>query len=125
MEPISALAIAALTAVAGGITNGATGELGKGVIESAKRWLAQLRQHSPDTVMRLEAASDPSVIDAEIIEEVKRVTAQQPDAQAAMEATVAAVAADNASFQNLTKLADKIATFNYGTVENQTNINNF
>ncbi len=68
MEPIT-LAIAALKAVASGITAGATGKIGEGVVTSAQRWLAQLRQHSPETVKRLAAVSDPNVIDVEILEE--------------------------------------------------------
>lgn len=70
MEPIT-LAIAALTVVAGGITAGATGEIGKDLLSAAKQWLERLNQHSPETVKRLAAVSDPNVIDVEILEEVK------------------------------------------------------
>ena len=118
------LAMVALTLVATKATEkvGETaGErLSDGVITAAKRWLVGLRQHAPATVKRLEAASDPSVIDVEILEEVKRVAVQQPDVQAAMEATAAAVAMDQGSFQNLSKLAEKIGVVNLDTVENQT-----
>ena len=124
MEPIT-LAIAALTAVAGGITAGATGKIGEGVVEAAQRWLSQLRQHSPETVKRLAAVSDPNVIDVEILEEVKQVAAAQPDVKAAMEETVVAAAADSGSFPNLTKLADKIATVNLGNITTQNNTYNF
>ena len=118
MEPIT-LAIAALTAVAGGITAGATGKLGEGLITAAQQWLAQLRQHSPKTVKRLAAVEDPNVIDVEILEEVKQVAASQPEVQAAMNATVMAAAADGGSFPQMTKLAEKIGSVNFGTVEKQ------
>ncbi len=124
MDPIT-LAIAALTAVAGGITAGATGKIGEGVVEAAQRWLSQLRQHSPETAKRLAAVSDPNVIDVEILEEVKQVAAAQPDVKAAMEETVVAAAADSGSFPNLTKLADKIATVNLGNIATQNNTYNF
>lgn len=120
MEPIT-LAIAALTAVASGITAGATGKIGEGVVASAQRWLEKLRRHSPDTVKRLAAVSDPNVIDVEILEEVKQVAAQQPDVQAAMNETVVAAAADSGSFPSLTKLADKVANVNFGTITTQNN----
>ncbi len=126
MEPITlAAAFAALTAVASGITAGATGKLGEGLVTAAQQWLTQLRQHSPDTVKRLAAVSDPNVIDVEILEEVKRVAAAQPDVQAAMNETVKAADADSGKFPNLTKLADKIANVNFGTITTQNNTFNF
>lgn len=128
MDPIT-IAVAALTAVATGVTAGATGEIGKplgeGVVNAAKRWLASLGQHSPDTVKRLAAVDDPNVIDVEILEEVKQVAASQSDVQAAMNETVMAAAADSGTFPNLTKLADKIATVNLGDVGVQNITNNF
>ncbi|WP_121968324.1 hypothetical protein [Leptolyngbya sp. BC1307] len=125
MEPITlAAAFAALTAVASGITAGATGKLGEGLVTAALQWLAQLQQHVPETVKRLAAVSDPNMIDVEILEEVKQVAAAQPDVRAAMNKTVAAVA-DSDKFPNLTKLADKIANVNFGTITTQNNTFNF
>ena len=83
-----------------------------------------LRQKSPETAKQLEAASDRNheeVIDAEIIEEVKRVAAIDQTLQAAINETVAAVQAEQSSLQQLTKLADKIGVVNLATVQNQTN----
>lgn len=117
MEPIT-LAMVALTVVATKATEKVGETLGEGAIASAKRWLDTLRQHSPETVRRLEAASDPNVIEAEIIEEVKQVAAAQPDVQTAMEETAAAVKADQRSSQNLTKIADKAGNVFMGTVQN-------
>ncbi len=116
------MAIAALTAVAGGITAGATGKMGEGLVTAAQQWLTQLRQHSPNTVKRLAAVGDPNIIEVEILEEVKQVAASQPDVQAAMNETVMAAAADSGAFPNLMKLADKIANVNFGTITTQ-NIN--
>lgn len=124
MDPVT-LAIAALTVVAGGITAGATGKIGEGVIAAAQKWLTQLRQHSPDTVKRLAAVSDPNVIDVEILEEVKQVAATQPSVKAAVEETVVAAAADGGSFPSLTKLAEKIGSVNFGTITTQNNTFNF
>lgn len=118
MDPIT-LAIATLTAVASGITSGATTKIGEGVAVSARKWLGQLRQHSPETVKRLEAVRDPNVIDVEILEEVKQVAATYPDVKTAMEETFSAAATDNNTFPNLTRLADKIGSVNFGTIEKQ------
>ena len=119
MDPLT-LAVGALIAVASGITAGATGKLGEDLATAAQGWLAQLRQHSPETVKRLEGVSDPNVIDVEILEEVKRA-AQQPDVQAAMNETVAAAATvDMAQFPNLTKLADSVGNVFTGNVYNPT-----
>lgn len=120
MDPVT-LAIAALTAVAGGVTAGATGKMGEALYASAQRWLAQLQQHSPETVRRLAAADDPNVIDVEILEEVKQVAAAQPDVRAAMAETVMAASAEGNSFPSLTKLADKVANVNFGTITTQNN----
>jgi len=124
MDPIT-LAIAALTVVASGVTAGATGKIGEGVIAAAQKWLAQIMQHSPDTGKRLAAVRDPNVIDVEILEEIKQVAATQPDVKTAMDETVTAAAADSGSFPNLTKLADKIGSVNFGTITTQNNTFNF
>ena len=125
MDPLT-LAVGALIAVASGITAGATGKLGEDLATAAQGWLAQLRQHSPETVKRLEGVSDPNVIDVEILEEVKQAAAAQPDVQAAMNETVATAAMANmAQFPNLTKLAEKIATVNLGQITTQINHYNF
>ena len=124
MEPLT-LAVSALVFVAGGVTAGATGKLGEDLVAAAQRWLERLGQHSPETVNRLAGVSDPNVIDVEILEEVNRVAAAQPDVQTAMNETVTAAAADSGSFPNLTKLADKIATVNFGAIGAQVNNYNF
>lgn len=98
--------------------------MGEGVVNAAKRLLERLNHHSPDTVKRLAAVSDPNVIDVEILEEVKQVAAAQPDVQAAMEETAVAAAMESGAFLNLTKLADNIATVNLGNITTQNNTYN-
>ncbi len=120
MEPIT-LAMVALTVVATKATEKVGETLGENVVASAKRWLERLRQHSPEVARRLEASTDSEVIDAEIIAEVTTVSAEHPDVQMAMDATTAAVAMDQSSFQNLTKLADKIGVVNIGPIKSQIN----
>ena len=93
--------------------------LGEGAIASTKRLLTLLRRR-PDTMKRLEAASssaaEPNIIDVEILKEA----AADPEIKAAVEETAAAVKADQESFQNVTKLAEKIGVANFGTVNNPT-----
>jgi hypothetical protein len=78
MDPLT-LAMVALTVVATKATEKVGEELGVGVVTSARRLLDALRRRSPETVLRLEAASDPTVIDAEIVEEVQRVGGGERD----------------------------------------------
>jgi len=121
MDPITVATIA-LALIATKATEKVGEKLGEGAITSAKTLLEILRQKSPDTVHRLEARDSSSdVIDAEIIEEVRQVATVEPEVQAAIDATAQAVQADAPTFQNLTKLADKIGVVNLGTVQKQTN----
>jgi hypothetical protein len=120
MEPITLVTIA-LTLIATKATEKVGEKLGEGAIAQGKKLLDVLRRKSPETVLRLEAAADPNVIDAEIIEEVKRVAAAEPEVQAAVDAAVQAVEADAITFQHLTKLAEKIGVVNLAPVANQTN----
>jgi hypothetical protein len=120
MEPITLVTIA-LTLIATKATEKVGEKLGEGAIAQGKKLLDVLRRKSPDTVLRLEAVADPNVIDAEIIEEVKRVAAAEPEVQAAVDAAVQAVEADAITFQHLAKLAEKIGVVNLAPVANQTN----
>jgi hypothetical protein len=115
MEPITWAVL--LTLVATKATEKIGEQIGEGAIASAKNLLEVLRRRSPDTARRLEltgGTSDGDVIDAEIIEEVMRVAAAEPDVQTAVEATTAAVAAEQAS----AKLADKIEVVQMGKGNN-------
>jgi hypothetical protein len=119
MDPLT-LAMVALTVVATKATEKVGEELGVGVVTSARRLLDALRRRSPETVLRLEAASDPTVIDAEIVEEVQRVAKVDSQVQAAVKETVVAVQADQVALSSLTKLAESIGVVNLGNVTHQT-----
>ncbi len=81
-----------------------------------------MQRKSPDTVKRLETKADnPDVIDAEIIEEVRQVAEANPDVKAAIDTTFQSLQAETYTFQNLTKLADKIGVVNLAPVQSQTN----
>lgn len=115
MEPITWAVL--LTLVATKATEKIGDQIGEGAIASAKHLLEVLRRRSPETVRRLElagGANDGDVIDVEIMEEVKRVAAAEPDVQAAVEATAVAVEAAQAS----SKLADKIGIVQMGKGDN-------
>ena len=118
MESIT-LAMVALTVVTTRATEEVGETLGENVIASAQRWLERLRQHSPNVAMRLESSTNPEVIDAEIIAGVTKAATEHADVQMAMDATTAAVAIDQSSFQNLTKLANKMGVANIGPIESQ------
>ncbi len=121
MEPITWVVL--LTLVATKATEKIGEQIGEGAIASAKNLLEVLRRRSPETARRLElmgGASDGDVIDAEIIEEVMRVAAAEPDVQKAVEATAAAVATDPIALPALTKLAEKIGAVNLAPVQSQT-----
>jgi hypothetical protein len=122
MEPITLALL--LTLVATKATEKVGEQIGDGAIASGKHLWEVLQRRSPKTAQRLALAgalSDGDVIDAEIIEEVKQVVADEPEVQAAAAAAAAAVTAEPASLQALTKLADKIGVVNFGNIENQNN----
>jgi hypothetical protein len=120
MDPFT-LATIALTLIATKATEKVGEKIGENAIAQGKLLLDVLRRKDPATVLRLESAADPNVIDAEIIEDVKRVAATEPEVQAAVDATAAAVEADQVTLQHLTKLAEKIGVVNLAPVANQTN----
>jgi hypothetical protein len=115
MEPITWAVL--LTLVATKATEKIGEQIGEGAIASAKHLLEVLRRRSPETARRLEltsGSSDGDVIDAEIIEEVMRVAAAEPEVKTAVAATAAAVAAEQAS----AKLADTIGVVQRGQGDN-------
>jgi hypothetical protein len=82
-------------------------KLGEGTIVQGKKLLDVLQRKSPETVLLLEAAN-PEVIDAEIVEEVKRVAGTDPEVRAAVDATAQAIQQQFGGVINQTKLAEKI-----------------
>ena len=124
MEPVTLAVV--LTLLATKATEKVGEQIGEGAIAAAKHLLSTLKKRSPDTVKRLSAAPDPTgadVIDVEIIEEIKRVAAAEPEVQAALNETATAIEQDAQSAKMLGKLADKIGTIggvSYGGTQNIT-----
>lgn len=119
MEPISLTVL--LTIIATKATEKIVDQVGEGVVASAQHLLEVLRRRSPETVKRLELAGkagDGDVIDVEIIEEMMRVAGDEPEVQTAVEATAAAMAAEQASFQASSKLVDRTGVFQMGKGDN-------
>ena len=108
MDPMI-VATFALTLIATKATEKVGENLGEGIIAATKNLLGILRQKSPDTVRRLESgADDPYIIDAEIIEEVRRVAKADPEVQEALNATAQAMQQQFGGVINQGKLAEKI-----------------
>ena len=110
MEPITWAAIALA------LVNGAGGKAGEklseGAITSARRLFSLLQVRSPQAAKRLEAAHEASdtseVIDAEIVEEVKRSVENDPEMQAAMNDLSNAMQKQFGNVTNLGELAERI-----------------
>jgi tryptophan 2,3-dioxygenase len=120
MDPLT-LATIALALIATKATEKIGEKLGEGALTEGRKALALLQHKSPDTAKRLAAASDPTVIDAELVEDVRQVANQEPEVKAAFAAVAKAAAANPVELQRLTQLAEKIGVVNLGKVENQTN----
>lgn len=118
MEPITWAVLLALVATKA--TEKIGEQVGEGAIASAQHLLEVLRRRSPQTVQRLElagSAADGDVIEAQIIEEVQQVAQAEPEVQAAVDATAAAVA-EQASLQASSKLADRTGVVQMGKGDN-------
>ena len=107
MDPLT-IALAAVALLGTEATKKVGGKLGEGTLAAAQRLLELLRQKAPATAKQLEAADSPEVIEAEIIEDVRRVADQDPEVQAAVEATAEMMQQQFGSVINQGKLAEKI-----------------
>ena len=108
MDPIT-LATLALTLIATKATEKVGENLGEDVIIATKNLLGTLRQKSPETVRRLKSGADaPRIIDAGIIEEVRRAAEADPEVQEALNATAQAMQQQFGGVINQDKLAEKI-----------------
>ena len=90
MDPITLATIVA-TLIATKAIEKVGEKIGERGIQEGGKLVDALRRKAPDTVKRLEAVDDPNVIDAEIIEEVRKVVAAEPEVQAAVIATANAM----------------------------------
>ena len=118
MDPITLATIVA-TLIATKATEKVGEKIGERGIKEGGKLVEALRRKAPDTVKRLEAVADPNVmtIDAEIIEEVRKVAAAEPEVQAAVTATVSAIEQQPGGIVNF----GKMVVANTGFVQNQTN----
>ncbi len=88
-------------------------KLGEGAFSQGSNLLETLQRKSPETVLRL-AAANPAVIDGEIVDEVKRVAAADPEVQAAVNATAQSIQQQFGGVVNQTQLAEKIGVLIQG-----------
>lgn len=124
MDPIATAVLAVLAVLGTEATKEVGKKLGSGAIASAQGLLNLLRRKAPETAKRLAAADNPDVIDAEIIEEVRRVAAADPEVAAAVEATAEQMQQQFGGVINQGKLAEKIG-FVFQGGYNPVNIDKF
>jgi len=107
MDPITLATIVA-TLIATKAIEKVGEKIGERGIQEGGKLVDALRRKAPDTVKRLESVADPNVIDAEIIEEVRKVAATEPEVQAAVTTTANAIQQQFGGVISQTKLAEKI-----------------
>jgi hypothetical protein len=90
MDPITLATIVA-TLIATKAIEKVGEKIGERGIQEGGKLLDVLRRKAPETANRLAAVVDPNTIDAEIVEEVKRVAAADPEVKSAVDATAAAL----------------------------------
>jgi hypothetical protein len=83
-------------------------KMGEGGLSLGGRLMQKLRRSAPKAVERLEASADPTVIDAEILEEIRQVADANPDVKTDIDATVQAIQQQFGGVINQTQLAEKI-----------------
>ena len=91
-------------------------KIGERGIQEGGKLVNALRRKAPATVKCLESVTDPNVIDADIVEEVRKVAAE-PEVQAAVTATVSALEQQPGSIVNF----EKMIVANTGFVQTQNN----
>lgn len=107
MDPVT-IAVAAVVLLGTKATETVGEKLGEGTLAAARSLLALLRQKAPGAAQQLEAAADPEVIEAEIVEEVRRIAAADPEVAAAVESTAQQMQQQFGGVINQGKLAEKI-----------------
>jgi hypothetical protein len=107
MDPIT-VAVTALVLMSTKATEKVGEKMGEGILAATRRFWDVLGRKAPDTAKRLEAAESPDVIEAEIIEEVRRVAEQEPEVKAAAEATAQMMQQQFGGVINQGKLAEEI-----------------
>ena len=120
MDPIT-LAVPVLVVIGGKVVEKWGEKIGEKTFEAGEKLFKSIAHKSPETAEKLKQLEPGEIIDAEIVEEVRRIADAEPTVKAEVEAVATAATADQKTFENLTKLAEKIGVVNLGQVMNQTN----
>ena len=94
-------------------------KMGVGGLSLGGRLMQKLRHKAPKAVQQLEASADPTVIDAEIIEEIRQVADANPDVKTDIDSMVQAA-----------QQAGTVSNINFGKAANvggfvASQVNNF
>ena len=120
MDPIT-LAVPVLVVIGGKVVEKWGEKIGERTFAAGEKLMQSIAHRSPETAEKLKQLEPGAVIEAEIVEEIRRIADEEPTVKAEVEAVATAATADRQTFENLTKLAEKIGVVNLGKVENQTN----
>ncbi len=120
MDPIT-LAVPVLVVIGGKVVEKWGEKIGEKTFEAGEKLFKSIAHKSPETAEKLKQLEPGEIIDAEIVEEVRRIADAEPTVKAEVEAVATAATADQKTFENLTKLAEKIGVVNLSQVMNQTN----
>jgi hypothetical protein len=120
MDPIT-LAVPVLVVIGGKVVEKWGEKIGEKTFAAGEKLFKSIAHKSPETAQKLKQLEPGEIIDAEIVEEVRRIADAEPTVKADVEAVATAATADQKTFENLTKLAEKIGVVNLGQVMNQTN----
>ena len=120
MDPIT-LAVPVLVVIGGKVVEKWGEKIGERTFAAGEKLVQSIAHRSPATAEKLKQLQPGEVIEAEIVEEIRRIADEEPTVKAEVEAVATAATADRQTFENLTKLAEKIGVVNLEKVENQTN----
>ena len=120
MDPIT-LAVPVLVVIGGKVVEKWGEKIGERTFAAGEKLMQSIAHRSPETAEKLKQLQPGAVIEAEIVEEIRRIADEEPTVKAEVEAIATAATADRQTFENLTKLAEKIGVVNLEKVENQTN----
>jgi len=120
MDPIT-LAVPVLVVIGGKVVEKWGEKIGEKTFAAGEKLMQSIAHRSPETAEKLKQLEPGAVIEAEIVEEIRRIADEEPTVKAEVEAVATAATADRQTFENLTKLAEKIGVVNLEKVENQTN----
>ena len=120
MDPIT-LAVPVLVVIGGKVVEKWGEKIGEKTFAAGEKLMQSIAHRSPATAEKLKQLQPGEVIEAEIVEEIRRIADEEPTVKAEVEAVATAATADRQTFENLTKLAEKIGVVNLEKVENQTN----